>query len=432
MNMTFLIIVTVLLLVLIMVVAYNMHQENQYRKNIRRQFGHADQDALMETQTVSVRDGQRFGEQRYRASIVEKVEVNTLDDSSSLHQPTHASDGVAMNENEENKEKQDKEENSQTILFEEQPSENQMEAVVEPVFELTAPEIKKSTKEKIGTATKKLLMGVEELARTELSWFDKRFDFMAYVALPEPKELQAIPRFSLHQKFQIVGCTMNGRFKLAEPIPNVHYQAFVIGLQGISRRGLVGAEELKYFGIQVQQFANKIGGVAFVSDAVSFIEKAVIFDELCAKVDQTIAIHLVSHTSIPGVALRHALENCGFHLMLDGTFAYQTEENNILYSIVALDGSEFTDSLLLGQPYKGFSMLFDITRVPAGEKNFNEFMNFAVKLSSELSLDLVDDQIQPLSTEWLKEVRSYVGVLQHEMLEVGIEPGGVLAKRLFS
>ena len=61
-NTTFLIIIVLLLTVLVAVVAYNIHQENQYRKKIRSQFGHADRDALMQSQTTSVRDGQTFGE----------------------------------------------------------------------------------------------------------------------------------------------------------------------------------------------------------------------------------------------------------------------------------------------------------------------------------------------------------------------------------
>ena len=77
-------------------------------------------------------------------------------------------------------------------------------------------------------------------------------------------------------------------------------------------------------------------------------------------------------------------------------------------------------------------MLFDITRVPSAEEDFNEFMNIAVKLSGELGLDLVDDQVRQLSTEWLKEVRTYVGVRQTEMRRVGIEPNSPLAKRVFA
>ena len=77
-------------------------------------------------------------------------------------------------------------------------------------------------------------------------------------------------------------------------------------------------------------------------------------------------------------------------------------------------------------------MLFDAPHIPDGEKNFNRFMDIAVKLSSMLGLDLVNDKLEELSTQWLKEVRRYVVERQDEMKQVGIEPGGELAQRLFS
>ena len=39
------------LLIILGVIAYNMYQENQYRRQVREQFGHADKDALLESQT---------------------------------------------------------------------------------------------------------------------------------------------------------------------------------------------------------------------------------------------------------------------------------------------------------------------------------------------------------------------------------------------
>ena len=59
-------------------------------------------------------------------------------------------------------------------------------------------------------------------------------------------------------------------------------------------------------------------------------------------------------------------------------------------------------------------------------------MDIAVKLSGTLGLDLVDDNMEELSTEWLKNVRSFVLARQDEMKKVGIEPGGDLATHLFS
>ena len=59
-------------------------------------------------------------------------------------------------------------------------------------------------------------------------------------------------------------------------------------------------------------------------------------------------------------------------------------------------------------------------------------MDLAVKLSGQLSLDLVNDKMEELSTQWLKDVRSYVLARQEEMQKVGIKPGSRQAQRLFS
>ncbi len=39
---------------LLAVIGYNMYQENQYRKQVREQFGHSDKDALLTSKTKHV------------------------------------------------------------------------------------------------------------------------------------------------------------------------------------------------------------------------------------------------------------------------------------------------------------------------------------------------------------------------------------------
>ncbi|MDO4433697.1 MAG: cell division protein ZipA C-terminal FtsZ-binding domain-containing protein [Alysiella sp.] len=456
MNPNFLTLIVVLLLVLIVVAGYNMYQENQYRKKIRRQFGHADQDVLMEVKTASVRDGQFFGadtgEKLHRAPIQTSAIPSLFDEHIAPQQPESEQNTIVSVED-ANKMQPEPSHHEVAELIEvtEASSFRRLEhqdtaeaetiedhivinAAETPDFELTAPDATALKYEKRFTESsdkRRTLLDLNDLACTDLQWFDKRFDYMAYIGLYEAKELQVVPRLSGKHRFQMVACTLDGRFQAAEPIPGVAYQAFVIGLQSISRNGLVAIDELRHFAAQVHQFAEKMDGRAAVEDPTEFLAQAVKLDELCARVDQTIAIHLVSRTGVLGVELRQALERYGFALQTDGTFTYAAENGDTRYSIVALDGSAFTEALLSSQAYKGFSMLFDITRVPTGEKNFNQFMSLAVKLSGDLNLDLVDDQIQPLSTEWLKEVRDYIGTLQREMESMGIEPASPLAKRLF-
>ena len=55
--------------VILAVLAYNMYQENQYRKQVREQFGHANKDALLDSAPHSVHDGQSGQEPQQGAPI---------------------------------------------------------------------------------------------------------------------------------------------------------------------------------------------------------------------------------------------------------------------------------------------------------------------------------------------------------------------------
>ncbi|UOO82679.1 cell division protein ZipA [Uruburuella testudinis] len=424
-----LIILVFALAVILGVIAYNMYQENKYRQQVREQFGHADKDALLGSQTDHVRDGKKQADTA--AAPIKPLRQKDISKSQAAEPAS-----VAEEKNDLFAVKTAEAAEAVPAVAETQP--DFVEPVIKPEpkpaeaafnFEkMPAPE-RSQTKV---AGRQKLLLNMDDLTKLELPWFDPRFDYMAYIALSEPQELHAIPRLSSRHRFQIAGCTMDDRFQIAEPIPSVYYQGFVIGLQAISRSGLSTTQEIEQFGAQVNSFAEKMNGGLLLTDIETFLNVARPLDELCARVDQTIAMHLVSRGSISGIELRAAVENLGFELGVDGAFHLANEKGEPLFSIVSLDNSPFTSSLLSSQAYRGFSMLFDIPHVPAGEKQFNRFMDLAVKLSSTLSLDLVNDKLEELSTQWLKEVRSYVLARQEEMQKVGIEPGDDLSRRLFS
>lgn len=415
-----LIIIIIGLAIILAVLAYNIHQEKKYQRQVREQFGHADKDALLHSKTDFVRDGgakkglkgMPFAHKKAVEAEVREEEKNadlfTVGDEDEFHKDVM----VSVQENEK----------EAVIEQEEAAAEAEFEfkKMASPVLSQTKVDGKRT-----------LLLDLEGLPKVELPWFDPRFDYMAYIALSEPQELHNIPRLSSRHRFQIAGCTRDERFQIAEPIPGVAYQGFVIGLQAISRSGLATVQELERFGEQANQFAKDMNGSLLLTDIDAFLKVARPLDDLCARVDQTIAMHLVSRTNVSGLELRSAIEELNFELGVDGAFHYP-KDGEPLFSIITLDNSPFTSSLLSSQAYRGFSMLFDIPHVPAGEKQFNDFMDLAVKLASKLSLDLVNDKLEELSTEWLVEVRRYVLARQDEMKKVGIEPSGQLAQRLFS
>lgn len=410
------IIIVLGLAVILAVIAYNMYQENQYRKQVREQFGHSDKDALLASKTSHVRDGKESGGRglflkKSKAQDAAMQNLKEQDEIFAAKQKTAAPQNL----------KTDAGQTAEQILN---------EADTSPAS--TAETLKTTEAAEPVRAVHAALVSLEELSQVDLPWFDDRFDYLAYVSLGKPQELHTLPRLSARRRFQIIGCTMDDRFQIAEPIPGVYYQGFVMGLQAVSRNGLAEREELEQFNRQVGAFAEAAGGSVLCTNIDTFWEVAEALDNFCARVDQTIAIHLVSHSGISGAELRSAAESVGFNLDEDGTFHYPGESGQTIFSIAALDNASFNAANLGSQNYRGFSMLFDLPHVPAGEKTFDLFMDLAVKLSGILSLDLVNDKMEEVSTQWLKDVRAYVLARQDEMLKVDIKPGCKQAQRLFS
>ena len=411
------------------VLLFNSYKEKRYRDEVRRQFGHSDQDALLDSKREEVRDGQGVLNQgmmhhQHSQAAADEALSDVEPDTANKIQAAVEQEAVVFDVV------------NPTAEFEPEttePEANEAEPVAnapKSIKDLAVPGIKNvlsaANKSEAG-----LLLDLQDLTRMELPWFDNRVDYMAYVSLREARELHTMPRLSNRHHFRVVGCTMDGRFQLAEPIPSVYYQGFVMGLQCISRKGLAAREDLTQFAEQVRQFASQMGAGVAVANADAFMQVAEPMDELCVRVDQTIAIHLVSRESVSGREIKAALESLKFELDA-GIFWYRDAHGKNLFNAVNLDSTPFIAAALDDQAYRGFSMLYDLTKVPAGEKTFNQFMDLVVKLSSHLGLDLVDDQLNELSTQWLKDIRSYVVERQDEMLSVDIEPGSELAERLFS
>ena len=411
------------LAVILAVIAYNMYQENQYRKQVREQFGHSDKDALLNSKTSHVRDGKESGGKGLFVKKTNKAQEAALRNLQEQDEIFAAKAKLA---------KPSAIKTDVELAIEDDFTDEPVQHTVIGLNNEITTQAASDEPVNLPSAANQPLVSLDELSQVELPWFDPRFDYLAYIALSEAQELHALPRLSNRHRFQIIGCTMDDRFQVAEPIPSVYYQGFVVGLQAVSRNGLATQEELQQFNQQVDTFAQLMGGKVLHTDLAAFTEVAQALDTFCARVDQTIAIHLVSHSNISGVELRASVENLGFVLGEDGAFHYTGQTGSPMFAIHSLTGDAFTNALLDNQSYKGFSMLLDIPHAPAGEKTFDLFMDLAVRLSGQLGLDLVNDKMEEVSTQWLKDIRNYVLARQEEMLKVGIKPGSKQALRLFS
>lgn len=411
------IIIVLGLAIILAIIAYNMYQENQYRKQVREQFGHSDKDALLASKTKHVRDGKESGgiglflkkpsksEEAAMRNLQEQDEIFAA--KAKLAHPAAVKTDVELAMEDDFGD----ERIEHTVIG----LDNQLSTPAAPAH--AAP-----------SSSPQGMISMEELAQVDLPWFDSRFDYLAYIVLDKAQELHALPRLSSHSRFQIVGCTLDDRFQVAEPIPGVYYQAFVAGLQAVSRNGVASAAELAEFNNQVDAFAQLIGGKVKHTDAAAFGEVAQALDDFCARVDRTIALHLMAGSSVNARDIRNAAEQCGFQLHEDGRFYFRAKNGQPVFSIAMPDDTPFNGQ----QNYRGFSMLFDIPHVPAGEKTFDLFMDLAVSLTGQLNLDLYNDNGEEVSTQWLRDLRAFVLARQEEMLKVGIKPGSKTALRLFS
>ena len=428
MDKTFLLLLIAALGIIAIVISYNIYQERKFRDKIRAQFGGAQEDALLKTSKNQIRDAEEellrpviIGEEntyhQMPVEVEEEEQADVFDDTPFEHIPFQEEEPL------EPVLAQEETHSAQQFVFEDAPEEKTI-----PQPQTTPAQIS----EEENLAQGHWLLSLEGMSTIDLPWFDKRIDYLAFVSLASMQELTTVPRLSTRRRYKVAGCTANNRFQIAEAIPGVQYQAFVLGLQGIDRNGLASEEEIRQFKEHAASFAKQMNGGIKFTDTQQFLQNAAPIDTLCEEVDKVIAIHLVSRSSILGTELRQAVEQAGFELEHDGSFYYMDTMSNPLFTVVTLDGAPFTGPLLAKQAYRGFSMLFSVALIRDGEKNFDRFMDIAVTLSSQLHLDLVDDKNQELSTQWLKQIRDYVIFEQRKMLQAKIPPGEELAQRLFS
>lgn len=389
-------VVAACLTVIFAIVAYNMYQESKFRRKVSEQFGHSNKDALLGSRTESVRDGK----------VMKPLVIKTPNASPFAVSNDAEGQGAA-----------------ETEVLKKQPSEEPLLIIEEAEEDWNKP-----------VSNGSLLLDLDDMAQTSLPWFDHRVDYLAYVSLRnKPKELDSLPRFSSLHCFRVCGFTENGMWQLAEPLPDVLYKGFIIGLQAISRNGLASEEELLAFGRQAEGFAKLMDGEILLTDIPAFLENARPLDKLCERVDQIITLYLVSKAKpVAGADLKAVLEQEGFRLNEKGVFQLY-DDGLMIFAVEAFDGSPFDNDTMADNEYRGIRLSFDIPHTYTKNRDeFEKFMGAAVRLSDELALDLVNERGDELSVEWLKGAGSYIADRQSEMRKVGIEPGGELAQRLFS
>ena len=167
--------IVLFLAVVLAVVAYNMYQENQYRKKVRDQFGHSDKDALLNSKTSHVRDGQPSGS----SGMMQKPHTE-------VKKPAKPQDPALRNLQEQDavyvaKQKQAKaspfKTEIETVLEENGIIGTPVQPVSKSPAEPSAPQPVRAAANPapVPQTPEKPLITLKELSKVELPWFDVRF-----------------------------------------------------------------------------------------------------------------------------------------------------------------------------------------------------------------------------------------------------------------
>ena len=257
-NPVFLSGLVLVLLIMIVVIIYNVYQENYHRQQMREQFGFVQEDALLGQQVVSVRDGQVRNQETEKPTLLRtskvaqvKVEKEENINDSVLPEPSEPVSEVTSSEAEAESEPISEEsqkfsvqevesDSSEPSYFVFEKDENADEESEQEAFftddslienvQLTE-EIEEITQsiadDSSAAAETTYLVDPETFKQHEFANFDRRFDYLMYIGMAQWQEISAIPIFSQTRFYQVLGQTENGVFELVEPIPDKRYRAFV-------------------------------------------------------------------------------------------------------------------------------------------------------------------------------------------------------------
>jgi len=167
------------------------------------------------------------------------------------------------------------------------------------------------------------------------------------------------------------------------------------GLQLLGRDGVIADAELLEFRSQVETLGAKLGATLAAPEMREALEAARELDQVCADADIQVALHVV------GIAPPA--------LPLPGEHAFQVELRE--------DGLTFS---------------LDLPRTEDPARAYEAMARAGTQLAASLGGTLVDDNGRTLDPRALAVIGAQLDAVRQALAARGIEPGSVLALRLFS
>ena len=205
------------------------------------------------------------------------------------------------------------------------------------------------------------------------------------------------------------------------------YGAFQVGLQLVSRTGVVSESELIEFRSEVENLAATLGASVDAPEMKQAMDRARELDQFCADADIQIVLNLVpaAGSGFPAGKLESAIAAAGLARLADGQRVLRDAHGRVLYAAFVVGGDRDGEVSKL-------AFALDVPRVPEVQKAYESMVRLARQLAAGLGGLLIDDNGRPLDEQSLTAIGAELDAVRRALDGRGLHPGGPLALRLFS
>lgn len=203
------------------------------------------------------------------------------------------------------------------------------------------------------------------------------------------------------------------------------------GLQLVSRDGAIGEADLIEFRSAVETLAASVGAAVSAPEMRAAVEAARELDDFCAESDIQVVVH-VNGGPFAATKIRAAAEASGLALEADGKFALRNDEQRLLYTLGAQDGTAFSAATMRDATPQALSLSLDVMRAPDTRRSFESMARFAHQLASVLGGSIVDDNGHALDGRGVTAIAVQLDSVRARLEARGLTPGSPAALRLFS
>ena len=256
---------------------------------------------------------------------------------------------------------------------------------------------------------------------------DPKVDYIVEFSLEQRASLPAV-QAALKDQWSAIERRHARRALLAGSADGRSWRA---GLQLVSRDGAVGEADLIEFRSAVETMAAAIGATVSAPEMRAAVEVARALDDLCAETDIQVVVH-VQGGPFPGTKLRAAAEASGLALEANGKFALRSDEQRLLYTLGARDGTAFSAATMRAAAPEALTLTLDLARTPDTRRSFESMTRLAHHLASVLEGSIVDDNGSPLDERAIAAIALQLDAVRGRLESHGVPPGGPTALRLFS